>query len=114
MDGHPRSGFGPSGTELGLQAASLTNTAIRALSGPPYDVANHEVDVEGAVVIDWENLKLTHRHGDTWVPMERQEHPDAADLDLERGLVKDAVVYQCGFCDYGVRVEPSGEHLEPE
>ena len=65
-------------------------------------------------MIDWENLKLTHRHGDTWVPMERQEHPDAADLDLERALVKDAVVYQCSSCEYGVRVEPNGERLEPE
>ena len=63
-------------------------------------------------MIDWENLKLTHRHGDTWVPMERQDHPDVADLDLERGLVRDEVVYRCDFCDFGVKIEPQGEHLD--
>jgi len=65
-------------------------------------------------VIDWENLKLVHRHsGDTWVPMERQEHPDAADLDLERDLVRDAVVYKCETCEYGVKVEPNNQPVEP-
>jgi hypothetical protein len=75
--------------------------------------AKPEADVEGAVVIDWENLKLTHRHGDTWIPMERQEHPDAADLDPERALARDAVVYRCGHCDLGVKIEPNGEPNQP-
>jgi hypothetical protein len=70
--------------------------------------------VEGAVVIDYDTLKLTHRHGDTWIPMERQDHPDAADLDPERALVRDAtVVYRCAHCDLGVTIQPNGENLEP-
>src|SRR5258706_11248307 len=102
----------PEVTPLGIQAASLT-TVRGAAVAVGWWPATHSL-LGGAVVIDWENLKLTHRHGDTWVPMERQEHPDAADLDLERGLVRDEVVYRCDFCDFGVKIEPQGEHLEQE
>ncbi|HYN69721.1 MAG TPA: hypothetical protein VEX41_05890 [Candidatus Eisenbacteria bacterium] len=64
-------------------------------------------------MIDYDTLKLTHRHGDTWIPMERREHPDAADLDPERALVRDAVVYRCAHCDLGIVIAPNGEPIEP-
>ena len=68
---------------------------------------------------DLETVRLLHRHGDEWVPMPETRpeaaHHDAADHDIERGLLKGGRVFRCVACDETVTVVPSsGTRAEGE
>jgi hypothetical protein len=54
-------------------------------------------------------LRLRHRHGDEWVPMEgRPLHHGAPEHDVERGWLR-GLLFRCATCDEEVVVEPAGE-----
>jgi hypothetical protein len=75
------------GTELGLQAGSLTHCSREA------------------VVIEYEALRLVHRHGDDWVAMARRDLDEVAQHDIERSLLRGAQVFRCASCDEKVAVQ---------
>src|ERR1700752_5238669 len=97
MDGHLRP-VRPGGTELGLQAGSLTRHADR---GAPRRLGGRSRG------IDYSNLRLMHYHGDEVVEMEEADSPhhDAAGHDLERELSWYRRVFRCRSCDDEVVVE---------
>ncbi len=51
-------------------------------------------------------LRLEHRHGDDWAPMERREHHDVSQHDPERSWA--GAIYECAKCDDAVRVRVQG------
>jgi hypothetical protein len=71
-----------------------------------------ETEEEG-VVIDYQNMKLMHYHGDDRVEMSETSSPhhDAASHDEERALGWYRRVFRCNTCDEEVVVEarPSGD-----
>jgi hypothetical protein len=86
------------GTELGLQAGSLTHAS-------PQEVA----------VDQYEALRLVHRHGDEWIPMPLRNLDEVAQHDIDRALAGGAQVYRCASCDEEVAVQIDESRLaEPE
>ena len=102
MDGHPRSGLAPGGTELGLQAASLALPLVATMA------AQEELARE-ALVIDYQNLRLLHHHGESWTPMRPRPDHDSAASDPERTMLRHGVVFRCEMCDEEVIVQPGSE-----
>jgi len=65
-------------------------------------------------VIDYQNFKLTHQHGDQWLPMVPDRPVDPAGEDPERALLRHGVSYRCIQCDQGVTLVPTEDgHAEP-
>jgi hypothetical protein len=61
-------------------------------------------------VIDYENLKLLHSHGDKWLPMTRtqpDDHHGPAEHDPERAF--GGWIYRCITCDELIAVEAPPE-----
>jgi hypothetical protein len=61
-------------------------------------------------VIDYENLKLLHRHGDEWLPMTatpRDDHHGSAEHDPERAF--GGWIYSCTTCDDSIAIQPPEE-----
>jgi len=63
-------------------------------------------------VIDYQTLKLVHRHGDAWVPMAEVSHHGAAEHDIERTLVRQGT-FRCTQCDEEVAIAP-GDRADAE
>jgi hypothetical protein len=60
-------------------------------------------------VIDYENLKLMHRHGDEWVPLaesaqEGSGHHDSTQHDAERGFLRGFRLFRCVACEEEVAI----------
>jgi hypothetical protein len=50
--------------------------------------------------------RMRHRHGDEWVPMDRQPlHHGASEHDAERGWLR-GVLFRCRTCDEDVILAP--------
>ena len=61
-------------------------------------------------MIDYENLKLLHRHGDEWLPMNRtpaDDHHGPAEHDPERAF--GSWVYSCTTCDDAIAIQAPPE-----
>jgi hypothetical protein len=120
MDGHPRPGFGSSGTELGLQAASL---AYHRPATPPRSGLARERRMSptrrrrlgarpiarGTDVIDYETFKLMHQHADGWHEMQSRPVLDSASDDIERQVLKHGLTFRCSACDQEVVIAPPDE-----
>jgi hypothetical protein len=62
-------------------------------------------------MIDYENLKLLHRHGDEWLPMtvsRADDHHDAAAHDPERAAFH-GWIYHCSTCEDEVAIQSQPE-----
>jgi hypothetical protein len=55
-------------------------------------------------MIDYETMKIIHRHGGDWVEMRPREHHDAADHDPEREWDRGARIFRCESCDEEIAV----------
>ena len=58
-------------------------------------------------MLNFQAMRLMHRHDDKWVEMSPVAEQSADALDPERRLVHAARVYRCDTCDEEVRVEPA-------
>ena len=56
-------------------------------------------------MIEYEALRLVHRHGDDWVPMAHRDLDEVAQHDIERSLLRGAQVFRCASCDEEVAVQ---------
>ncbi len=57
-------------------------------------------------MIDYQNMKLMHYHGDEAAAMsETTSHHDAASHDLEQGVGWHRRIFRCNTCDEEVIVE---------
>jgi hypothetical protein len=60
-------------------------------------------------MINFQALRLMHRHGDNdYVPMSERDH-DSADHDPERSWIRGARIFKCDTCSDEVIVIPPGE-----
>ncbi len=57
-------------------------------------------------MIDYQTLKLMHRHGTDWVELEPHDPHDPASLDIERTYARGARIFKCTKCDEEVAVVP--------
>ncbi len=66
-------------------------------------------------MIDYQNFKIVHSHGDSWAEMreEHHEHHDSAEHDPEREWGRGAKLFKCVSCEERVVVVPP-ENFEPE
>ena len=58
-------------------------------------------------MIDYQTLKLMHRHGTDWVDLEPHDPHDPASLDIERTYARGARIFKCTKCDDAGSVTPS-------
>jgi hypothetical protein len=65
-------------------------------------------------MIDYQNFKLIHLHGDERFPMTEAAPLDAADLDPERAWARGERVFRCSGCDGAILVVPDRPKEEPE
>ena len=54
-------------------------------------------------MMDYGALRLLHRHGDTWGEM-RQREQSAADLDVERAILRGGRIFRCDRCSEEIAV----------
>jgi hypothetical protein len=57
-------------------------------------------------MIDYQTLKLLHRHGTDWVELEPHQPHDPASVDIERTWGRGARIFKCTKCDEEVAVLP--------
>lgn len=55
------------------------------------------------------NLRVLHRHGDDWIPMESAEHTSPAAHDPERRILRGQRIYRCASCDEEVLIGEAAE-----
>lgn len=55
-------------------------------------------------MIQYEAMRLIHRHGDRWEPMVPAEHGAATEHDIERSLARGDRLFRCVSCDDVVAV----------
>ena len=65
-------------------------------------------------MIDYENFRLVHLHGNERVPMTERAAHDAADLDPERSWTSGARIFRCNACDESIAVLPVDPDRESE
>jgi hypothetical protein len=66
-------------------------------------------------VIDYENLKLLHRHGDDWLPMtptRSDDHHGTAEHDPERAAFG-GWIYSCSTCEDEILIAPGLSERPP-
>jgi hypothetical protein len=55
-------------------------------------------------MIQYEAMRLIHRHGDRWEPMVPAEHSADTEHDIERSLARGDRLFRCIHCDDVVAV----------
>jgi hypothetical protein len=65
-------------------------------------------------MIEYQNFKLMHLHGDDRFPMTEAAPLDAADLDPERAWAHGERVFRCTGCDGQIVVVPEGREADPQ
>jgi hypothetical protein len=67
-------------------------------------------------VIQYEALRLIHRHGDEGSPMEPKDRGGPAETDIERSILRGGRIFRCTTCDEEIEVsleEPREADAEP-
>jgi hypothetical protein len=59
-------------------------------------------------VIQYEALRLIHRHGNDWAEMAPKDLDEVANHDIERSLLRGARIFRCRSCDEEVAVQIAG------
>jgi hypothetical protein len=96
------------GTELGLQAASLTLPA-RAGSSLLRCAPRTSSREEWPRMLNFQAIRLMHNHGNgEYIDMVERDH-DAADHDPERAWLRGARIFKCRTCSEEVVVVPPGQ-----
>jgi len=57
-------------------------------------------------MIDYENYRIIHQHGNDWAEFHPRKHHDASDHDPERDWDKGARIFRCESCDEEIRIVP--------
>ena len=56
-------------------------------------------------MLDYQLVKLSHRHAEGWFPMTEEPHDPAA-LDPERGWAAGGRIFRCSSCESEIVVQP--------
>jgi hypothetical protein len=56
-------------------------------------------------VIQYEALRMIHRHGHDWAEMVPKDLDEVANHDIERSLLRGARIFRCRSCDEEVAVQ---------
>jgi hypothetical protein len=65
------------------------------------------------MIRDVDIAQLSHRHGDEWSPMIPREHPNPAEADVERTLLRGGRIFRCSACDTEIAVGGGQAPEEP-
>ena len=55
-------------------------------------------------MIQYEALRLIHRHGSEWSEMVPKDHGGPAETDVERTILRGGRIFRCSTCDDEIEV----------
>ena len=57
-------------------------------------------------MLNYEIVKLSHRHAEGWAPMTERVH-DPAEVDPERSWDAGARIFRCSTCEAEIAIQPA-------